>query len=203
MEKVDLKKQLKSIYSASAKKISQVRVPAMNFLMVDGQGDPNTAKEYQDAIEALFSVSYTAKFMIKRGPTAMDYVVMPLEGLWWTDDMTEFSVDNKEIWKWTAMIMQPEWVTHSIVEEAKEQAGKKKELPKLDSLRFEAFSEGEAVQVMHIGPYAEEAPTIERLHNYIADRGLALRDKHHEIYLSDPRRANPARLRTIIRQPVQ
>ena len=154
--------------------------------MIDGEGNPNTAADYKGAVEALYSVSYTAKFMVKKGPIAIDYGVMPLEGLWWADDMKEFSpADNKVMWKWTAMIMQPEWVTGELVEEAKQQAAKKKALPLLPRLRFESFEEGKAAQVLHVGPYAEEAPTIERLHAFISDQALSLRDKHHEIYLSE------------------
>lgn len=203
MEKVDLKRQLKDVYSASAKKIDLVTVPKMNFLMVDGEGNPNTAKAYQDAVEALFSVSYAAKFLVKRGPAAVDYGVMPLEGLWWVDDMSRFSAERKDDWQWTAMIMQPSWVSASVLAEARTQTARKKDLPALGALRFESFEEGDAAQLLHIGPYAEEAPTIEKLHQFVSDRGLRLRGRHHEIYLSDPRRANPAKLKTIIRQPVE
>ena len=202
MKKTDLKKELKAFYGAKAGKCALVDVPGLNFLMVDGQGNPNTADSYRAAIEALFSVSYTAKFMIKKGPGAVDYAVMPLESLWWTDDMAQFSADNKDIWKWTAMIVQPEWVTADIVEAASQAAAKKKELPALADMRFERFEEGRAAQVLHVGPYAEEAPTIELLHRFIADEGLERAGKHHEIYLSDPRRTAPEKLKTIIRQPV-
>jgi len=202
MDKVDLKKQLKHLYNASTKENVLVDVPSMNFLMIDGQGNPGTAAEYRHAIETLYPVAYTLKFAVKKGPIGIDYGVMPLQGLWWTDDMKDFSTDNKDIWKWTMMIMQPEWITAELVDEAKEQAGKKKELPSLSRLRFEAYAEGEAAQIMHIGPYADEGPTIERLHQFIEDQGRELRGKHHEIYLSDPRRADPSKLKTIIRQPV-
>lgn len=201
MKKIDLKKDLKHLYAASGKKIVLVDVPRMNFLMMDGQGDPNTAEAYSDAVQALYTLSYTLKFMIKKGELAIDYGVMPLEGLWWTDDMADFSPDNKDIWKWTAMIMQPAWVTADLVEEARRQAAKKKPLPAISEVRFEGFEEGKAVQCLHVGPYADEGPTIERLHQFIRDQGLELAGKHHEIYLSDPRRADPAKLKTIIRQP--
>ncbi len=203
MKRTDLKKELKRLYGTTGKSAVLVDVPAMNFLMIDGEGNPNTAQAYADAVQTLYTVSYTLKFMLKKGKAAIDYGVMPLEGLWWTDDMADFSPDNKDIWKWTAMIMQPEWITQELVEEAEEQAARKKDLPALQSLRFLSFEEGKAAQCLHIGPYAEEGPTIERLHQFICDQGLTLRDQHHEIYLSDPRRAAPDKLKTIIRQPVQ
>ena len=201
MQKIDLKKQMKPFYSASAKAPEFVDVPAMNFLMIDGKGNPNTAAEYQDALEALYSVAYTIKFAVRKGPIAIDYGVPPLQGLWWADDMDDFVADNKDKWQWTMMIMQPEWVSAELVEDATESAGKKKDLPSLPLLRFDSYAEGEAAQILHVGPYAEEGPTIERLHRFIADQGRELRGKHHEIYLGDPRRADPAKLRTIIRQP--
>ena len=174
----------------------------MNFLMINGEGDPNTSDDYRGAIEALFTVSYAVKFMIKKGPAAIDYGVMPLEGLWWTDDMADFSRDNKDIWQWTAMIMQPECVTAGLLEEAKAQAARKKDLRSAPKLRFGSFLEGQAAQILHVGPYAEEGPTIARLHDFIAEEGLSRAGRHHEIYLGDPRRTAPAKLKTIIRQPV-
>jgi hypothetical protein len=200
MEKKDFKKELKYLYQPPTKTISTVEVPKMDFLMIDGTGDPNTSKSYQEAIEILFSVSYTLKFMIKKSEKAIDYGVMPLEGLWWMDDMEEFSIDNKDSWKWTAMIMQPEYVNNDLYEEAKIQVKKKKDLPALSLLRFESYTEGNAAQIMHIGPFSEEGPTIEKIHNFIRDNGFKLRGKHHEIYLSDFRRTAPEKLRTVIRQ---
>ncbi len=202
MKKVDLKKELKHLYGATAKSVAVVDVPAMNFLMIDGEGDPNTSDDYLDAVAALFTVSYTAKFMIKKGPAAVDYGVMPLEGLWWTDDPADFSPDNKDIWKWTAMIMQPEWVTAELWADARAQAAGKKDLPGAPRMRFESFAEGRAAQILHVGPYAGEAPTIARLHEFIAGEGLSRAGRHHEIYLGDPRRTAPAKFKTIIRQPV-
>ncbi|MDH3702614.1 MAG: GyrI-like domain-containing protein [Alphaproteobacteria bacterium] len=202
MKKIDLKKDLKHLYGAAAKTIAIVDVPAMNFLMIDGQGDPNTSDDYQGAVEALYAVSYAAKFMIKKGSAAIDYGVMPLEGLWWTDDPAQFSPDNKGIWKWTAMIMQPEWVTATLWEEAKAQTAKKKNPRGLPKMRLESFREGKAAQILYVGPYTEEAPTISRLHKFIEEQGLKRCGRHHEIYLNDPRRTDPAKLRTILRQPV-
>ena len=200
MSKIDYKKVLKHLYHPSKKEVVIVDVPKMNFLMIDGQGDPNSAQAYQDAVEALFSLSYTLKFMIKKGQD-VDYGVMPLEGLWWADDMTQFSVDRKEEWRWTMMMMQPEQVTEPLFAEAVAQVQKKKNPAALSQIRFAPFAEGRAAQIMHIGPFSEEGPTIERLHAFIDERS-ALRGKHHEIYLSDIRRANPQNWRTVLRQPM-
>lgn len=201
MEKIDFKQQLKHLYNASAKAAITVDVPAMNFLTIEGEGDPNTSQSFQDAVEALFSVSYTAKFLIKKGTLGIDYSVMPLEGLWWMDDMTKFSVDNKDQWKWKAMIMQPELVTKPLLEEAIAQVEKKKKLVALKQLKMEKIAEGNCVQIMYIGPYSDESPTIMKLHETIAEQGNRLTGKHHEIYLGDARRSAPDKLKTIIRQP--
>lgn len=175
----------------------------MNFLMIDGVGDPNTAQEFKDAMETLYAVSYTLKFMIKKGDTAIDYGVLPLEGLWWTDDMTKFSIANKDIWKWTVMIMQPEYVTTELFNEAFKQVEKKKNLATLPKIRFESFHEGSSAQIMHVGPYSAEGPTIEKLHSFIKEKGYELRGKHHEIYLSDPRKATPEKMKTVLRHPIK
>jgi hypothetical protein len=203
MTKVDFKKELRQLYKPSPKEVVVVDVPEMNVLMIDGVGDPNTAQEYKDAIEALYSVSYALKFMVKKGESAIDYAVMPLEGLWWVDDMTQCSMENKDAWKWTAMIMQPEYVTDGLVNEALRQVEKKTNPPALSKIGFESFHEGLSAQIMHIGPYSAEGPTIERLHDFIKENGYELRGKHHEIYLSDPRRSAPEKMRTVIRQPMQ
>lgn len=201
--KIDFKKQLKHLYNPPSKQVTVVDVPELNFLMIDGEGDPNTSEAYQDAIETLFAVSYALKFAIKRGESGIDFAVMPLEGLWWVEDMTQFSMENKDAWKWTAMIMQPAYVTQQLVEEAVKQVEKKKDLPSLSDMRFEAFHEGTAAQIMYFGPYSEEALTIDKIHGFIRDQGYRLRGKHHEIYLSDPRRTAPHKLKTIIRQPFE
>jgi hypothetical protein len=202
MEKIDYKTELKQLYQASSKEVVQVEVPPLNYLMVDGQGDPNTAQSYKDAVEALFSVSYTLKFMVKKGPTALDYAVMPLEGLWWADDMAHFGTGNKSQWKWTAMVMQPPFITPALVDSAMADVHKKKNPVALKKLRMETFAEGMCAQVLHIGPFSEEGPAIEKVHQFIRARG-ALRGKHHEIYLSDIRRTVPEKWKTIIRQPMQ
>jgi hypothetical protein len=202
VQKVDLKKELKHLYQPSAKKVAQVEVPTFQFLMIDGEGDPNTSQEYAQAVEALFSVSYTAKFMVKKGAQGIDYAVMPLEGLWWADDMSAFITNDKSKWKWTMMIMQPDFVTNEVIEAAIFEVKRKKGLPAVSKLRLERFSEGLCAQVLHIGPFSEEGPTIERLHGFI-DARTGRDGKHHEIYLSDVRRADPAKWKTIIRQPMK
>lgn len=201
MKKIDFKKELKHLYKPSVKSVGRVTVPGMNFLMIDGQGDPNTSQEFQDAVEALYSVSYALKFMVKKGDMEIDYGVMPLEGLWWSDDMSTFSVDCKEAWKWTLMIMQPEFISQAMVESAIKQVRAKKNPVSLSQLRFALFEEGEAAQIMHVGPFSEEGPTIEKVHAFIEESGKVRRGKHHEIYLSDIRRADPAKWKTVIRQP--
>ena len=202
MEKMDFKKELKHLYQAPAANPVLVEVPALNYLMVDGEGDPNTAPAYAEAIETLFAVSYTLKFMIKKGPSAMDYGVMPLEGLWWADDMAAFARKDKSSWKWTAMIMQPALVSAALVESAVAEVKRKKDPVALSKLRFEAFAEGQCAQILHVGPFSEEGPTIEKLHRFIDARGQRS-GKHHEIYLSDIRRAEPSKWKTIIRQPLR
>jgi hypothetical protein len=202
MTKIDLKKDLKHLYQSSAKAITQVDVPSFKFLMVDGEGDPSTSQDYAQAVEALFSVSYTAKFMVKKSPQELDYAVMPLEGLWWADDMSVFTANDKAKWKWTMMIMQPSFVAAELIDAAIVEVGTKKKLPGMGKLRLENFAEGICAQTLHIGPFAEEGPTIERLHEFIDSR-TARTGKHHEIYLSDIRRANPQSWKTIIRQPMK
>jgi len=200
--KIDLRKEFKQLYSPSTKEVVLVEVPDMAFLMIDGSGDPNTSQEYHDALTTLYNVSYTLKFLIKK-EIAIDYLVMALEGLWWKDNMLEFSMENKDTWQWTSMIMQPVYVTAELVNRVCEELKQKKDLPALSKLRFEHFHEGLSVQIMHIGLYAAEKPTIEKLHTYIKKHGYEFNGKHHEIYLGDPRRAAPEKLKTVIRQPVK
>lgn len=202
MEKIDFKKELKHLYKPSVKKVESLVIPKMNFLMIDGKGDPNTSQEFQDAIEVLYPLSYTLKFMIKKGEIGIDYGVLPLEGLWWADDMSSFSVDNKNDWKWTLMIMQPDLITKSMVNDAIEQVRKKKNPASLPLVRFEYFDEGKVCQIMHIGPFSEEGPTVEKVHSFIEENNCQRRGKHHEIYLSDIRKAAPEKWKTIVRQPM-
>ena len=203
MEKIDLKKELKHLYQPSAKDVAQVDVPAMSYLAIDGTGDPNTSTAYQAAVEALFTLSYAIKFIVKKGPLAIDYGVMPLEGLWWADDMSNFSVDDKSNWNWTMMIMQPDFVPSQIVDDAVEAVRQKKNPVSLGHVRSIALTEGKCAQIMHIGPFSAEGPVVARLHEFIADAGGKLSGKHHEIYLSDIRKAAPEKWKTVIRQPMQ
>ena len=199
--KLDLRKQLKYLYQPPSKQVVEVEVPAMNFLMLDGRGDPNTATSYVDAIGALYGLAYTLKFAAKK--SGLDYPVMPLEGLWWMEKMGDFDFEaDKSLWLWTMMIMLPDQVSAAEVEASRQELRRRKDPPALDLIRLERFEEGLAAQVMHIGPYAAERPTIERVHAFIAEHGCQLRGKHHEIYLGDPRRTAPEKLRTVVRQPM-
>ncbi len=201
MTRVDLRKQFKHLYDSSKTAFTVVEVPPMNFLMVDGHGDPNTSPDYRDAIQALYSVSYTLKFLLKKGPEALDYPVMPLEGLWWSGEYADFALHDKASWYWTAMIMQPEFINHAHVEKALHDVEQKNNPPDLRRIRFDCFEEGPAAQIMYIGPYTDEDPTIAKLHDFITEKGWKLSGRHHEIYLGDPRRTAPEHLKTIIRQP--
>ena len=200
MEKIDLKKEYKQLYQPSSREVVRVDVPELNFLMVDGEGDPNTNQSYQEAVEVLFGVSYALKFMVKKGSQAIDYGVMPLEGLWWAEDMSVFTAGDKNNWLWTMMIMQPNYVSKEMVAKAMQDVGKKKNPAALSKLRFETFTEGKAAQIMHIGPFTEEGPTVEKVHQFIDSIGKRS-GKHHEIYLTDIRKADPAKWKTVIRQP--
>jgi hypothetical protein len=202
MPATDHKRGLKDFYQPTAKEFSIVDLPPLQYLMVDGQGDPNTSQSYADALNALYTVSYTLKFALKKSDPDADFSVMPLEGLWWSDDETAFVDDSRDAWLWTAMIMQPPKVTAEAVAAAMRAAAAKKLLPALPGLRFAGLEEGLCAQILYVGPYKDEGPTIQRLHDFIRDRGYVLRGKHHEIYLGDPRRTDPAKLRTVIRQPM-
>jgi len=202
MEKLDLKKQWKELYQPKVGAVVVVDVPPLNYLMVDGEGDPNTSQSFQDAIEAIYRLSYTLKFTLKNGPRAIDYGVMPLEGLWWADDPRAFYEADKSSWKWTIMIAQPEFITQAEVDAAFEQVRKKKDLVALDRVRFEIFEEGVSAQVLYVGPFLDERPVVQQMHDLIHAVGKQLRGKHHEIYLSDMRRTAPEKLKTILRQPM-
>jgi len=185
----------------------EVQVPAFTYLMIDGSGDPNHSPAYAEAVEALFSVSYTAKFMLKKAPqekqtSGRDYAVMPLEGLWWAEDMSAFRSGDRASWQWTMMIMQPPFVPQSVLRQAMTAASQKKDLPAIARMRIEDFGEGHCAQILHVGPFTAEGPIIERLHAFIGERSR-LRGRHHEIYLTDIRRAAPARWKTVLRQPME
>jgi hypothetical protein len=181
-----------------------IEVPELRFLMVDGHGDPNRSERYQQAVQALYAVSYALKFALKK-QFGLDWRVGPLEGLWWATDMAAFSVRRKGDWDWTMMIRQAAAVTPQLLEQAVRQLAEKKPLPVARELQLERFREGPAAQVLHLGPYGTEGPTINALHAFIRAQGRrsdGRRHQHHEIYLGDPRRTAPERLRTITRQPV-
>ncbi len=177
-----------------------VDVPEFNFLMVDGRGAPETSNDFQDAIGALYPLAYGAKFALKR--SGVEFRVMPLEALWWTSSSGAFVPDERQRWRWTAMIMQPGAVTSELIEKVRADAMRKKPNPTIAKVELKAFHEGLCAQVMHVGPYSAEKPTIEKLHAFIAAEGYSIAGKHHEIYLGDPRRAAPDKLRTIVRQPI-
>ncbi|MBL8131065.1 MAG: GyrI-like domain-containing protein [Anaerolineae bacterium] len=204
MPTLDLKQTLKSLYAPSARAVSAISVPPLRYLMIDGSGDPNTARRYRDAVGALYGLAYAVRALAKEAGEV--FTVMPLEGLWTfagapVEDFQLTSAD-KDRFIWTLMILQPETVDAALVERARQRAAKGKPAPALlDDLRFALYDEGEAVQIMHIGPYDAEGPTIARLHDHIARNGWALSGKHHEIYLSDPRRTPPEKMKTVLRQP--
>jgi hypothetical protein len=204
MSKVDFKRELKHLYGPSAKEFAVVDVPPMDYLMIDGHGDPNTAQEYQEAIEALYAVAYKVKFMSKK-ELGKDYVVPPLEGLWWAEDMEAFTTQrNKSTWDWTMMVMQPDWITPDMVEQAVQQVATQKNLPALPKLRLETYHEGLSVQILHVGSYDDEGPTLQAMHHkFIPQNGYEMRGRHHEIYLSDARKVAPEKLKTVLRQPIR
>ena len=202
MSKIDFKKDWKHLYAPTAKEVVEVDVPDLKYLMIDGRGDPNDSIEFSEAVETLFAVSYAVKFAVKKGVLALDYGVMPLEGLWWADDMAQFSVEAKSDWKWTLMILQPDFVTEGILDTCHLQVKEKKNPAAISKTRFETLSEGRCAQILHIGPFSEEGPAVEKVHQYVDARGERV-GKHHEIYLSDIRRADPSRWRTVIRQPMK
>ena len=201
MTKIDFKKTLKHLYRPK-KNFEMVDVPTMQYLVVDGDGGP-VGQAYQDAIAALYPVAYKLKFFSKV-ELEKDYVVPPLEGLWWADDMNTFITREKSAWKWTMMIMTPDWIMAEMFSDAVEQVRKAKNPVALDKVQLESYHEGLSVQIMHIGSYDDETPILAELHNnYIPENGLVENGKHHEIYLSDPRRVAPEKLKTVLRQPVR
>jgi len=200
--KVDFKRTLDS-YKAKAGGFRLVELPTLQYLMVDGQGDPNTSPAYQQALQTLYPVAYKLKFASKR-ELGRDYVVPPLEGLWWADDMAAFtSRRNKHEWRWTMMLLVPEWLGADMVEAAREQAGAKNPPARLDDVRLQELTESLCVQTLHVGSFDDEGPVLERMHSeFLPVNGLQLTGKHHEVYLSDFRKVVAQKLRTILRQPV-
>ncbi len=207
MQTIDLRKTLKWLYSPSAKKIEWVDVPAFNFIMIDGaiepDASPGTSPGFQEATSALYGAAYTLKFAVKqRKQDPVDYRVMALEGLWWVDD-GQFDIRKPGNWKYRLMILTPELVTPEAFGEAVNALGKKKPSPAIDRLRLESFKEGPSIQTLHVGPYADEPATMARLEAFAQANGYAMTHGHHEIYLGNPLRADPAKLKTILRRPVE
>jgi hypothetical protein len=202
MAAIDLRKERKDLYTAPVGTVQLVEVPPMNYLALNGTGDPNTVPAYTEAVAALYAVAYALKMRRKRENPANDYVILPLEGLWWMADGAFYSPDTRENWAWTMLIRQPDDLTAEQFAEARKQVAAKKDIPRLAAMRLETLLEGNAAQTMHIGPYATEAPTIALLHDFITVQGHTAHGKHHEIYLGDPRRTAPERLKTILRQPI-
>ena len=195
--KYDIKKALPALYAPKPGGFHVVDVPELAFLMVDGHGDPNVSPAYADAVAALYTLSYTVR-AIAKAELGRVHTVGPLEGLWSADDPAVFAAREKSAWDWTMMISQPAWITPDIVEAAMR---KKKAV---DGVRFTSYAEGRSVQVLHVGSYDDEAPVLAALHReYLPEHGLTFNGRHHEIYLSDPRRTAPEKLRTILRQPVR
>ena len=202
MDKIDFKKKLSTLYSAPNGSFATVDVPVMKFVKVDGKGDPNRDPAYKAAVEWLYSLSYAMKFASKT-KSGKDYVVPPLEGLWWADNPDDFAGRRKHLWQWTMMIMVPDFVERSLYEAALARSRDKLGEPPA-SLRLEPLDEGRCLQTLHIGSYDDEGPTLARLHNEIMPAtGVTFAGPHHEIYLSDPRKTPPEKLKTILRQPVR
>ena len=203
MDKYDVKIAHKTLYSPNSKDFSVVAVPELSYIAIDGHGDPNTSSEYAEAVEALYGVAYAVKFESKKA-LERDFVVGPLEGLWRSDDMSSFVTRDKSAWNWTMMIGQPDWITEDMVATAVDKRAAKKNLAALERVHLLTLTEGTSIQILHIGSYDDEAPTLARLHNqYMPEQGLAFNGLHHEIYLSDARRTAPEKFKTILRQPVK
>lgn len=201
--KIDFKKEIKELYKASAKKVEFVKIPTLNYLVIEGKGDPNTSKEFHQAIEALYAVAYTLKFKVKKGSDGkQDYVVPPLETSWWVDD-AELIDKPKSEWQWTNMIMQPSFVTKAMVQQAIVEVTEKKNPAAISKLQFQGKEGGEYAKTLHLGPFEKLPPTIEKLHNFILENNKKRNGKHHEIYLSDVRRANPENWKTILLQEIK
>lgn len=208
MANLDMKKTLKHLFTPSTKQVGIVEIPPMSYLMIGGEGNPNTSEQYVEAVQALYNMAYAIRAICKEAGDV--FTVMPLEGLWMVKGMDGVPEDfqltpaDKDNFVWTMMILQPDFVTADMVEQARETVSKKKPAPlRLAEVYFETYHEGDAAQLMHIGPYADEGPNIARIHQYIADNGWKLSKKHHEIYISDPRKVAPEKMKTIIRQPFE
>jgi hypothetical protein len=208
MQKIDLRKELKPLYAPSAKQVQLVDVPELQFAMIDGAielgSEPGLSPAFAEALQALYGISYTLKFMAKqRTENSIDYPVMGLEALWWVED-GRFDIAVKDNWFWTAMILQPDFVTAEMFADGLAQLRKKRgDSPALGKLRLERWREGLSVQIMHLGPYSDEPVTVAKMEAFAAANGYRMAGKHHEIYLGDPRKAAPEKLKTVLRHPVE
>jgi hypothetical protein len=201
MDKTDLKKTLDS-YRCDRGGFRILDVPDKSYLMIDGSGAP-TSPAFGEAIGTLMPVAYTIKFASKRD-LDRDFVVPPIEGLWWADDMESFTASrDKNLWRWTLMTLVPDWIDQDTYDRAVVHVAEKKALDRLGDVRFERLSEGRSVQTLHVGSFDAEGPVLESMHHdFIPSHGLTMTGRHHEIYLSDFRKVAPEKLRTILRQPV-
>ena len=204
---LDLKKELKALYLPSAKQVELIDVPPLQFAMIEGAiergATPGNSPSFQDAMQAMYGIAYTLKFMSRqRKENPIDYPVMALEAQWWVEE-GEFDIQNPDNWRWNAMILQPDHINPEMFQEGLAQLRKKKPSPALDRLRLERFHEGLSVQILHIGPYAEEPRSLEKMDRFAEENGYHMHGKHHEIYLGDPRRAQPEKLKTVLRHPVK
>jgi hypothetical protein len=201
LQTIDYKKEYKTFYNPP-KQPTIIDMPSFNYLMIDGQGNPNNSDEFADKTQLLYALSYAIRFRVKK-ELSIAYTVMPLEGLWWAKDMSTFLNRDKASWKWTLMILQPELVTAQMVAEGKAEVIRKKKLPQVNDLRFESYAPGTVVTMLHIGAYDDEAPNIQWMHTYAQEQGYILHGLHQEIYLSDPRKVAPEKMKTILRQPIE
>jgi len=199
--KYDFRRELGDLYAAADHPV-MVDVPPLSFLMIDGHGDPNASPTFEEGVKALYAVTYAIKFRMRSMPEGIDAAIMPLEGLWWIPEARVWDFGDKSDWDWTLMVAEPDLVTPALVAETIERVRTERGLPALQRMRFESLAEGRAAQILHRGPFSAERPTLERLYDFIRDEGSVPVGKHHEIYLRDPQRTAPARMRTIIRQPV-
>lgn len=202
MEKLDLKKELKSFYKPSRNKTEIVTLPEFNYAMVSGKGNPNDNPDFENAVGALYSVCYTMKFACKKLPGKGDFVVMPLEGFWYMESGNDFNLENKDEWLWDLGILLPDFIGEELFEKSKGEAFRKKGHPEIKNVSFVKITEGLSMQTLYVGPYSEEHEVIAGMHKFAENNGYKLRGKHHEIYLGDPRKTAPEKLKTILRQPL-
>jgi hypothetical protein len=198
----DFRKQVGALYTAPRDPVV-VRVPVLKYLMITGRGDPAKGKEFGEAVQALYTLAYTLKFSGKPGSRQREMPVLPMEALWWMAGRKGWSTNApRSAWRWQAMLAMPGFVTEAMLAKVRKDALAKKPMPSLRKVHLKAWKEGRCAQVLHVGPYAAEGPTIKRLHEFIREQGHRLAGRHHEIYLSDPGRTSPKNLKTILRQPM-